>query len=156
MSVHLKSATGSPAQGADGPPRILIVEDDPVSRLLITRALHQHGFDTIEASVGADALAVLEKNRSIDVVFTDICLPGTIDGVGVARWIRENRPDLPVILGTGTSVGREASALVSQHRTFLKPYNVLELVACIRRLALGQHLARPVSPGEPAYRPGRD
>ena len=143
MSHHLKTIAGSQPPGQDdGPAKILIVEDDPVSRLLITRLLHQHGFDTIEVSVGADAIALLEKNRAIDVVFTDICLPGKIDGVGVARWIRENRPELPVILGTGTSVGREASQFVTQHRTFLKPYNVMELVACIRRLALGQREPR--------------
>ena len=138
---------------ADAPARILIVEDDPVSRLLITRCLHQHGFDTIEVSVGAEAIAVLERNKNIDVVFTDICLPGKIDGVGVARWIREKRPELPVILGTGTKVGRAASALVRDHRTFLKPYNVVELVGEIRRVAEGRHLARPWSPSDADRQP---
>jgi CheY-like chemotaxis protein len=149
MSVHIRTLASLKAAEGDGPAKILIVEDDPVSRLLITRSLHQHGFDTIEVSVGADAIALLERHTAIDVVFTDICLPGKIDGVGVARWIRENRPELPVILGTGTSVGREASQLVNQHRTFLKPYNVVELVACIRRLATGGHLAR-----DPHYHSG--
>ena len=141
------------SEQADGPAKVLIVEDDPVSRLLITRCLHQHGIDTIEVSVGSDAIAILERDTPIDVVFTDICLPGKIDGVGVARWIREKRPELPVILGTGTKVGRAASALARQHRTFLKPYNVVELVTEIRRLAEGRHLARPWSPSQSDRQP---
>jgi DNA-binding NtrC family response regulator len=133
----------------DNPARVLIVEDDPVSRLLITRALHQNGIDTIEVSVAADGIPILERDRTIDVVFTDICLPGQIDGLGFARWVRENRPELPVILGTGSKVGREAAQFCKAHRTFLKPYPVLELVSHIRHLAEGRHLAKPVSYDEP-------
>jgi CheY-like chemotaxis protein len=124
-------------------PKILVVEDDPVSRMLITYSLKKHGFDTVEAHHGADAIRVLQETPAVDLVFTDVCLPGNIDGVAVVRWIYAHRPELPVVLGTGTALGRKQSMLLKQHRTFLKPYRIPELVAHIRALAPGAWQPHP-------------
>ena len=143
MAVEQQHSKSKGAAGSESRPRILVVEDDGVSRLLITYSLRQHGFDTIDAPHGTEAIRILEEDRSIDLVFTDVCLPGNIDGVGVVRWVFANRPDLPVILGTGSALGRKSGMLVKPHRTFLKPYNIPELVAHIRSLAPGAWLSKP-------------
>jgi CheY-like chemotaxis protein len=155
MSLHqpsLKSAAPG-APDTEAKPKILVVEDDPVSRLLITHSLRQHGFDTVDAPHGAEAIRILQEDRSVDMLFTDVCLPGNIDGVGIVRWVFANRPDLPVMLGTGSALGRKTSMLVRPHRTFLKPYNVQDLVAHIRSLAPGAWVPRP--PARPQPRQAR-
>jgi CheY-like chemotaxis protein len=142
--------------GQDAPqtaPKILVVEDDSVSRLIITHSLHAHGFETVDAPHGAEAIRLLQEDDSIDLLFTDVCLPGNIDGVGIVRWVFANRPDLPVILGTGSALGRKSGMLVRPHRTFLKPYNIQELVAHIRSLAPGAWVPHP--PARPQPRQAR-
>jgi CheY-like chemotaxis protein len=123
-------------------PRILVVEDDPVSRLIVTHTLHQYGFDTIDAPHGAEAIRILQQDEAIDLVFTDVCLPGHIDGVAIVRWVFANRPGLPVVLGTGSAIGAKNSMLVRPNRTFYKPYNIQELVSHIRSLAPGAWLTK--------------
>ena len=145
---HQKSAAPG-ASDSEVKPKILVVEDDPVSRLLITHSLRQHGFETVDAPHGAEAIRILQEDRSVDLLFTDVCLPGNIDGVGIVRWVFANRPDLPVMLGTGSALGRKTGLLVRPHRTFLKPYNVQELVHHIRSLAPGAWVTRPPARPQP-------
>lgn len=108
--------------------RILVVEDDVLVRLLIADGLRDAGLQVIEAHSGEAALGYLSTGSDVDLVFSDIQMPGTIDGVQLARRVHGEYPDLPVILTSGT--GKPADMCGA--RQFLpKPYEVAQAVALI-------------------------
>jgi CheY-like chemotaxis protein len=114
-------------------PRILVVEDEFLIRLTITEVLDDEGFDVVEAEDGEQALVALQGG-GMDLVMTDVNLPGRVNGWAVADAARAGRADMPVIFMSGgaqTPAGRKASA----HDLFIqKPYTPADLVAAARRL----------------------
>ena len=62
--------------------------------------LRERGFDAVEARDADDALRLL-KARHVDAVFSDITMPGSMDGIGLAKWVREHKPAVKVVLTTG-------------------------------------------------------
>lgn len=109
-------------------PVVLIVEDEALLRLSLADHLTDCGYFAIEATNAHEAIAIIQSQRSIDVVFTDVQMPGTIDGFGLAKWIRENRPDLAVFVASGFSGKLDlARELCSGELFFTKPYD-LDLV----------------------------
>ncbi|HVH80383.1 MAG TPA: response regulator, partial [Stellaceae bacterium] len=80
--------------------QVLVVEDDEMVAAGTLAMLEDLGHHAIEANSAMVALDILETNREIDVVVTDHAMPG-MSGSELARWIRQNRPELPVILVTG-------------------------------------------------------
>ena len=117
-------------------PTVLFVEDSDLLRLVVAEELAEAGFRVIEASTGEAALTALRDHvGGIDWLFTDIRLPGPIDGWRVADEFRFTYPLRPVIFASGdtASVPRAYGDSV-----FLrKPYRVSEVVACVRSLASG-------------------
>jgi DNA-binding NtrC family response regulator len=115
---------------------ILVVEDEVLIRLVIAQYLRDCGYRIIEAAHADEALLVLRKSElEIDVVFTDVELPGSMDGFALAQWVRSNRPDMDVILAG--SVGRAvqaASDLCDQQNNVPKPYDPQTVHDRIRRL----------------------
>ena len=84
-------------------PMVLVVDDSP-EVAEVTSSLFEHlGYDTIYRDSAEAALKLLEDGNSIDLVFSDIVMPGTIDGVGLAGEVQARYPHLPVILTTGYS-----------------------------------------------------
>lgn len=80
---------------------ILVVDDEEVVRILVCRALADAGFSVVEASHGAEAIAVLESGASeIDLVLCDLVMPG-LNGRDLARWLLANRPGTPILLISG-------------------------------------------------------
>ena len=114
--------------------RFLVVEDEPLIRLSVTNHFEDCGFNVVAASDADRALEVLlDRGEVIDLVFSDVRLPGRFDGVVLARWIRDNRPDLPVLLASGDARKSDvADALCSNQRFYSKPYDLDEVVAHIR------------------------
>src|SRR5262245_57972175 len=106
-------------------PVILVVEDVVLVRLLIADTLRARGFEVIEAADGADAVKALEAELPVQVILSDIHMPGAaMNGIDLARWVQTHRPDLPVVLGSG--VYRElanADAALCRGPLVLKPYN---------------------------------
>jgi CheY-like chemotaxis protein len=95
----------SPPQ-APPPQCVLVVEDEVLVRLVIAEYLRECGFKVHEASNADEAVIVLEKpDISVDVVFSDIAMPGSMDGFGLSQWIRQHRPELGIILA-GTPARR--------------------------------------------------
>ncbi len=80
---------------------ILVVEDEALVRLQIADALRENGFSVVEAARGDEALAYLETVGGIDVVFTDIQMPGPVNGLDLAREVRVRFPAVPVVLTSG-------------------------------------------------------
>jgi CheY-like chemotaxis protein len=104
---------------------ILVVDDEILIRLVIAEYLRDCGYKVIEAAHADEALLVLgQSERSVDVVFTDVEMPGSMDGFALARWVRANRPDVDVILaGSIHRSVQAASDLCDQQDHVPKPYD---------------------------------
>lgn len=86
----------SPARG-DSPKVVLVVDDDPDVRETIVNMLEPAGFTVVDASSGRQALDILERDTTIDVLFTDVMMPG-ISGITLAKQALAIRPELRVVL----------------------------------------------------------
>jgi len=125
----------TPAAGAT----ILVVEDDPDVREMVVGILSDLGYRTLVASNGPEALAILNRDRSVDLLFTDIVMPAGMSGTELARRASSLRPDLKVLLSSGYA--REANPSHSARVEFpfiAKPY---------RPMALGKKLKEVLSGG---------
>jgi CheY-like chemotaxis protein len=112
---------------------VLLVEDNPDVAVASTGLLEQLGYKVRWASDAAAALAELEKDN-IDIVFSDIVMPGKMDGVGLAKAIRATRPGLPILLMTGYSAS--VKEIGSQFPVLRKPYQLHELSRELQKLTL--------------------
>ncbi|WEF33607.1 response regulator [Pseudoduganella chitinolytica] len=105
---------------------ILFVDDDPLVRATMVEALAVAGFDVTAAASGDEALARLEAGCPVRHVVSDIVMPGTLDGVGLAKVVAERYPDVRVVLATGHSERRVSLPGV---RLLAKPYDLAQLFA---------------------------
>ena len=101
-------------------------------RLHVVDSFSDSGFAVVEAADGVQALKILEQDRSIDAVFTDLTLPGDVDGFAVARWARDHRPGLPVFLTSGEVTQSHAERIAPDEPFFGKPCDYAEVAASIR------------------------
>ena len=98
---------------------ILVVEDEVLIRLVIAQYLRDCGYRVIEAAHADEALLVLRKSEiAIDVLFTDVEMPGSMDGFALAQWVRSNRPDMDVVMAG--SVGAVPSVFSSMNLSTLR------------------------------------
>lgn len=111
---------------------VLLVEDEPLVRAVLVDELHDAGYVVLEARSADEAMRYLEGDGKIDILFTDIRLPGPLDGWQLTEKARKLRPNLPVIYATGYT--GEGPRLV-QHSLFLrKPYRPSTVIDAIVRL----------------------
>jgi CheY-like chemotaxis protein len=124
-----------PSQSATDPnTTILIVEDEVLIRMELADYLRECGYHVIETSNADEAIAVLHSGRQVAVALSDIQMPGSMDGFGLARWVRANRPNTKVILTSGVSRSAElAGDLCEDGPIESKPYHPQRLVERIRR-----------------------
>ena len=114
-------------------PTVLVVEDEWLVRDTIARELEDAGYAVIEAESGEAALALF-KAGDIDLLFTDIRLPGTVDGWRLAETVRSMRPELPVIYATGYSIAERRQVPES---VFLnKPYRPSAVIQAAQKLGV--------------------
>lgn len=115
-------------------PAILVAEDEVLIRFVIADYLRECGFQVIEASSGDEAVSILASSVSVDLVFTDVQMPGSRDGFELAHWVRANRPGVPVLLTSGDAKkAATAKQLCENGPFFAKPYEVAQVVAQIRQ-----------------------
>ncbi|HMG57789.1 MAG TPA: response regulator, partial [Kofleriaceae bacterium] len=114
---------------------VLVVEDEPAVRRAVQRNLERLGYRVIAAHDGEDALRIAATLDGIDLLLTDVVMPG-IDGPELACRLRETRGDLPVLFVTGYSADRLArSGAVGPHDHVLeKPYQLAELTRTLRQM----------------------
>jgi two-component system, response regulator PdtaR len=103
-------------------PVILVVEDDPIIRMGALQFVAAAGFEAIEASDADEAIRILEARSDIHLVFTDVGMPGTMDGIRLAHYIRRRWPPVKLIVASGKAVVDE-SHLPAGARFFPKPYS---------------------------------
>ena len=114
---------------------VLVVEDDILVRMPIAQYLRHCGYIVIEAANADEAMTVLlHRDTAVDVVFTDIEMPGSIDGFGLARWIREHRPELDVFLAGTVPRAVDSAKQLCAEGPIPKPYDAQTVHNHIRRL----------------------
>lgn len=112
---------------------ILIVEDEVIIRSVVAEHLRDADFTVVEAANAAEAIAVLSTQTHIDLVFSDITMPGEMDGVSLARWIGEWRAEIPILMTSGAAVIDESSP-ISRLPFMREPYDLEDIEERIRRL----------------------
>jgi DNA-binding NtrC family response regulator len=123
------------------PPRrpvwVLIVEDETLIRLLVADILRDAGFEVVTAAHAGEAVTILKSTDQIDYVFTDIMMPGVMNGIALAKWIKGHRPGLPVAFTSGVLRSKLAElGLMEEDAFFAKPVAFDRLV---------QHIGAAVS-----------
>ena len=116
-------------------PAILIVEDEPLVRLCAVDTVAAAGFDVIEAASADEAIRILESRSDIRVVFTDIQMPGLMDGLKLARAVRNRWPPIKIIVTSGRELATDDD-LPEGGRFFAKPYDPTEICKVLREWAL--------------------
>jgi len=112
---------------------ILVVEDEPIIRFGLALHLEESGFQVIEAESAADAIAILQEPSCIvNLVFSDVRMPGELDGIGLSRWIFENRPNIAVILASGELGKATAIQDLCGAETMSKPFDYGSITTRIR------------------------
>lgn len=84
-------------------PAMLVVDDEPLIRMDLAETGREAGFDTVEADEPSQALAILENRNDIRVVFTDIRMPGEVDGIELAHLVRRRWPPTVIVICSGNS-----------------------------------------------------
>jgi CheY-like chemotaxis protein len=117
--------------------RVLLVEDEPMVREMAADALKDEGFDVIEAATGDAAVLLLVDPDDIDVVLTDVRMPGKMDGIDVAVRARELHPTIVVIVVSGYApqLTERLSGLTPPPVFVRKPYRPSEIIRTVRRMA---------------------
>ena len=105
---------------------ILVVEDELLIRLMVSDELRDAGYDVIEAFNADEALAVLKSGVRVDLIFSDVRMPGAINGMGLLAVVKAGFPSVPVILASG-DVGPDLAMVDRATRFLAKPY-LLETV----------------------------
>lgn len=113
-------------------PIVLVVEDDEILRSLVVEAISLLGLCVIDCASADEALSRLEGSSSITLVMTDVCMPGSMDGLELAKVIWSRWPCLPVIITSGDR--SMPDGLLPSHAMFLrKPWTLDVLHQAVRK-----------------------
>lgn len=112
---------------------ILVVDDEPAIRGFLVDYLQESGFQAVAVASGDDAAALIDRGAPhIDLVFSDVRMPGTLDGFGLARWVMAHHPGLPVLLVSGDLGKLNAASEIGGFEIMPKPYDFTVAVKKIR------------------------
>jgi two-component system, response regulator PdtaR len=116
-------------------PVILVVEDEPLVRIDVADALVEAGFEALEAGNADEAVAILEQRPDIRLIFTDIEMPGSMDGLKLAHYVRHRWPPIKILATSGHA--RVTKEQLPDGGGFLpKPYSQKRMIRTIRDLSL--------------------
>jgi two-component system, response regulator PdtaR len=114
-------------------PVVLIVEDELLVRMDAVEVIEADGFEVVEAKNADDAIALLEQRNDISLIFTDIDMPGSMDGLKLAHFVKDRWPPIKIIATSGHSK-ITANDLPEGGRFMPKPYNPTEVADTIHQL----------------------
>ncbi|MEZ2221770.1 response regulator [Rhizobium sp. RCC_161_2] len=112
---------------------VLVVEDEPLMRMDIAGALEDGGFLVFEAANADEAIVILAEHAEIRALFTDIDMPGSMDGLKLAFAVRDRWPPIKIIVTSGHQSIREENLPVDG-RFFSKPYDPEKIINTIREM----------------------
>ena len=133
--THSRSGAADLAGGARRPAvvgSVLLVEDDDEVATLVTEMLQELGYGVTRAASAESALGALANERHVDLVLSDIMMPGTMNGLGLVRELKARRPGLPVLLTSGYAGAVIDSAQDENIGVLRKPYDINELDTALR------------------------
>jgi signal transduction histidine kinase/CheY-like chemotaxis protein len=152
VKMYFPETTGTPAVSTPAPdedPRgkgevVLLVEDEPLVRALGVRLLRRLGYSVLEAKDGEAALALVRPETRVDLLLTDVMLPGQLTGPRLAEELERRRPGLRVLFASGYSrdmidLGAHAAGSV---RFLPKPYDRRKLAQAVRDALQGEQVPR--------------
>lgn len=113
--------------------KILVVEDEPLIRLGMVSLVEELGFPVLEAGDAAEAIGLMEAATDIRLVITDVDMPGTMDGLRLAHYVRKRWPPVQLIVVSG-KVGVDPKQLPEGARFFSKPCRDDVLLAAVREI----------------------
>lgn len=113
--------------------RVLVVEDEMFIRMDVVEFLRAAGVDVVEAISAAEGIQMLERDPDIRLMFTDIDMPGAMNGLKLAAAVRERWPPIKIIATSG-HFRLQAGDLPADALFFLKPYQPAQIINAIRQL----------------------
>lgn len=116
--------------------KILVVEDEPLIRFGMVSLAEESGYVAFEASNADDAIRLIEREIDIAVVITDVDMPGSMDGIRLAHFVRHRWPPIKLIVISG-KVGADNAELPAGTRFFTKPCREDVLLSAVRELGGG-------------------
>jgi CheY-like chemotaxis protein len=118
---------------AGRPFAVLVVEDDAILRLHALDIVEEAGFTAIEAKNADEAIAILERRSDIVLLYTDINMPGSMDGLKLAHAVRDRWPPIKIVVVSG-QVQVDQNDLPSDSRFFGKPFEAQQMISELRDL----------------------
>ncbi len=115
------------------PYAVLIVEDEAILRLHAVDLVEEAGFTAIEASNADEAIAILESRADISLLFTDVHMPGSMDGLKLAHAVRNRWPPIKIVVVSG-HLQVDQKDMPSNSRFFGKPFQADQIIAELRTL----------------------
>ncbi|ABE39740.1 response regulator receiver [Rhodopseudomonas palustris BisB5] len=112
---------------------ILVVEDGTMIRMGALDLVLAAGYEALEARNADEAIRALETRDDVDLVFTDVQVPGTMDGIKLSHYIRDRWPPVKLIVASGDAI-LEESSLPTGSRIFSKPYDEHTITDAMARL----------------------
>jgi CheY-like chemotaxis protein len=120
----------------DNPLVILLVEDEVLVRMVAADVLEDAGFTVLESASAEEALMLLETRPDVQVLFTDVNMPGALDGLGLAQTVHNRAPGVGILGGSGR-IRPNPGELPPGARFIAKPYAPSALTDAVRALAQG-------------------
>lgn len=114
-------------------PKVLVVEDEAIIRFTIADDIRDAGFEVLEARDAAEALALLKLHSDIDLLFTDIDMPGAMNGLDLSELVRATWPGVRIIVTSG-KLAPVKGVLPAESRFMPKPYSSESVLQTIRQL----------------------
>jgi CheY-like chemotaxis protein len=118
---------------AHAKPAILVVDDEELLRLNAADLLEENGYSVVEAANAEDALRTLERRPDVRLLFTDIQMPGPIDGIELARQVHERWPHILLVMTSGQKQPSRAE-IPDEGRFIAKPYRAGELLGQVNKM----------------------
>ena len=119
----------------DQRPLILVVEDNPIIRWSAVDIAREAGFEALEAADANSAIQILESRPDIRLVFTDVEMPGSMDGIKLAHYIRGRWPPIKILVASGKVIVQEGQ-LPTGAKFFPKPYRHHHIADAMRGMLL--------------------
>jgi CheY-like chemotaxis protein len=114
---------------------VLVVEDEPLLLIDAVDLVTEAGFEAIGVKSADEAIRILESRDDIRIVFTDVNMPGSMDGIRLAHAVRHRWPPIEIIVTSGLTLANVQELLPERGVFFPKPYKPAQVASALHRLA---------------------